>query len=178
MLCSRIVCQIKYKPKTYKSTINLNSDNIKKGYLININDSAVFLSKKPLPLNFNIPYTETASTINYSSISSISLKRKGSVGRGALFGALSGFALGTIIAVADGDDPYIPPEQDFFGIGNAFRLNTGEKIFVYGLSSATSGVLIGLVVGALTKKKFTINGQKEGLKRMRTKLTPTTNYTN
>jgi hypothetical protein len=162
------------KPKTYQTIVAIDSGYFIKGFLIDINDSAVILSDQVLPLTFYNPYSGKLNTTTYPSISYITLKRKGSIVKGTLLGTAAGFALGAIIAIVEGDDPYIPPNQDFFGLGNAFRLTTGDKMILYGLSAAVTGALTGLVIGALAKRKFLIHGKKENLQRMRTRLTPTT----
>ena len=149
--------------KIFKVSIYDQQSQSRQGFLQNINDSSLTLSQA------SIRYGETGKgrLIQYPDISSMTIKRKGNAVRGIIIGALSGFLIGTIIGYASGDDPAIPANEDFFGIGNAFRLTAGQKAIGGGILLAGAGAAVGGVTGALIKKKFTINGKKENFEAMR-----------
>ena len=151
------------KKKTYKVIIQDQQSRVHQGYLQNIGDST--LSVIQYPAHFG--GTGNGDLIQYPDISSMTIKRKGNATRGAIIGALSGFLIGTIIGYASGDDPAIPANEDFFGIGNAFRLTAGQKAIGGGILLAGAGAVVGGVTGALIKKKFMINGKKENFDAMR-----------
>lgn len=151
------------KKKTFKVTIYDQRSQIHLGYLQNIGDSSLTLTQSPPQFG----ETRKGELIQYPDISSITLKRKGNAARGAIYGAVGGFLIGVAIGLASGDDPVIPPEEDFFGLGNAFRLTAGQKAVGGGILLAGAGAAAGGIAGALVKKKFIINGKKENFENMR-----------
>src|SRR5215217_3571503 len=99
--------------------------NISSGYLTMVNDSSITIAKVAVPFGTD-NLRENISTHAYSDLSYLQMKRKGSIGRGAIYGALAGITIGVVMAVIEGNDPYIPPEEDLWGLGNALRMTTGE----------------------------------------------------
>jgi hypothetical protein len=105
------------------------------------------------------------------NVKSFTLKRKNSVRRGALIGFGIGAAAGIIIGLASGDDPvmsYPNPNEDPLGLGtmmaamnNAFAMTAGQKAIAGGLGLGATGAIVGTIIGAVAKKKFTIGGKKE-----------------
>lgn len=150
------------KKKTFKVTIYDQQSQSRQGFLQGINDSSLTLSQAPTQ------YGETVNgkLIRYPEISSITIKRKGNAARGVIYGAVGGFLIGVAIGLASGDDPVIPANEDFFGLGNAFRLTAGQKAIGGGILLAGAGAAVGGVAGALIKKKFIINGKKENFESM------------
>lgn len=132
------------------------------GYLQHMDDSTIYLSARPVMYG-GAAYAEK---ISYANMSQLYIKRKGSAGRGALYGAASGAALGALIGFISGSDKAVPPEEDFFGLGNMFRFTAGEKALFGSVMLGSSGAIIGLVAGALAKKKFIIRGKRENFSRM------------
>ena len=149
--------------KTYKVTIYDQQSKSLQGYLQNIGDSSLSLIQSPTQFGGTVK----GELVHYPDISSITIKRKGSAARGAIYGAVGGFLIGVAIGLASGDDPVIPPEEDFFGLGNAFRLTAGQKAVGGGILLAGAGAAVGGIAGALVKKKFIINGKKENFENMR-----------
>ena len=149
--------------KIFKVSIYDQQSQNHQGYLQNMEEGSLTVNQAPLK------YGEPGKgkLIQYPDISSMTIKRKGNAVRGIIIGALSGFLIGTIIGYASGDDPAIPANEDFFGIGNAFRLTAGQKAIGGGILLAGAGAAVGGVTGALVKKKFTINGKKENFEAMR-----------
>ena len=124
----------------------LDSTSIIKGYLSEVEDSLIVVS------NF---YNYEKQNIYYYDIKEIKFRKKGKVGKGFLYGALTGFAVGAIAGFADGDDR---GDFEFF--------TAEEKAILGGIVLAIPGALIGGVIGA-AKIKIPINGdvmnQKEKL---------------
>jgi len=154
---------IPIKNKIYKVNVYDQHGNSRMGYLQNIDDRSVSIS--PSLVYFGERGNE--EMIQHTDISSITIKRKGNTVRGIIIGALSGFLIGAVIGYASGDDPPIPADEDFFGIGNAFRLTAGEKAIGSGILLGGAGAAVGGITGALIKKKFIINGKKENFEVMR-----------
>lgn len=110
-------------------------------------------------------------TVPAENVKSFTVKRKNSALRGALIGFGIGAAAGVIIGLASGNDPimsYPSPSEDPLGIGtigaainNAFAMTAGEKAIAGGLGLGATGAIVGTIIGAVAKKKFTIGGKKE-----------------
>jgi hypothetical protein len=110
------------------------------------------------------------------NIQSFTLKRKNSVGRGALIGFGIGAATGIIIGLASGDDPvYNEPVNDpfsgiFVSVNNAFAMSAGEKAVAGGLGLGLTGAIIGSITGALSKQKFIMGGKKETFRDLQSEI--------
>ncbi len=154
---------IPLKKKTFKVTIYDRQSQIHQGYLQNIGDSSLTLIQSSTQFGG----TGNGELIQYPEITSIAIKRKGSASRGVIYGAVGGFVIGAIIGLASGDDPVVPPEEDFWGFSNMFRLTAVQKAVGGGLLLSGAGAAVGGITGALIKKKFTINGNKENFEAMR-----------
>lgn len=152
------------------------------GYLGRISDSNVYVSPAQVAIDQPGQYFSVRTAVDFSQIRTIHLRRKGSVGRGILFGALSGLAIGAISGLISGDDPPCPqpaysndplsfPIGAFFtglsyALCDAFRSTAGEKAVGRGTMGMITGGLIGGIVGAVARKKFIINGSKEKFNAM------------
>lgn len=148
--------------KTFKVTILDQQAQRHQGYLQNIADSSLMISQVPTQFGEG-----KGKLIAYPEISSLIIKRKGNAARGVLYGTVGGFLVGVVIGLASGDDPMVPPEEDFFGFSNMFRLTAGQKALGGGILLAGAGAAVGGVTGALIKKKFIINGRRENFEEMR-----------
>src|SRR5216683_789412 len=111
----------------YKARIAAINSATSTGYLSYITDSTLFLSEHPLAVQLPVSGESKLQTFHYSDLEKIQLQRKGSIGRGILCGSLIGLVTGFIAGFAQGDDPVVPADQDFLGIGNAFRATAFEK---------------------------------------------------
>jgi outer membrane lipoprotein SlyB len=95
---------------------------------------------------------ETKQLISYLNINTITVRKKGSVGDGFLYGALGGAVLGGILDGVTGS-PY----------------GRGLGIFLVGILFLSIGGLIGAVVGG-NKHTYKINKNKDNLQAMREKM--------
>jgi hypothetical protein len=156
------------KTIVYKAVAYTADGKYNRGYLVDINDSTLSLAAKPLP--FGVDNLKDPQNHSYATLSYVQIKRKGSVGRGALYGALAGITVGVLSGLISGDDPHVPPEQDFFGLGEALRMTAGEKALAGGIGLGICGTITGAIIGAIAKKKFIINGHKEKFTDMKTSI--------
>jgi len=135
------------KGKTLRIT---KIDSAKKstyGYLVAISDSDMVVMKSPVQFNQRF-LDSNQNTTSYKNLSTVHIQRKGSLGRGMWIGALSGLAVGVLGAALDN------ASED--GLTPAFVILITAQGFV-----------IGALVGALWKKRFKINGNKEKFARMK-----------
>ena len=154
------------KQKSFVASIKTLDNKTIKGRLYAINDSQVVLLKSFTNQQY----------IPAENIRSFSLKRKNSVLKGALIGFGVGAITGIVIGLASGDDPvYTEPVNDPFSgiivaINNSFAMTAGEKALWGGIGLGTSGAIIGTIIGAVAKKKFTIGGKKEKFRDMQAEM--------
>src|SRR5687767_9765736 len=76
----------------YSIRVNTKDRYTSYGYLQGINDSSILMVVQPHPYG----YQTFDKSLSYHHINVVSINRKGSVGRGALFGGLGGMAAGVI----------------------------------------------------------------------------------
>jgi hypothetical protein len=148
------------------------------GYLGYINDSILYVSTTQVAVNQPAQHISQRRALDFSQIRWVHLKRKGSVGRGILIGAISGLAAGAIAGLISGDDPSCqrsyasdPNQYNIFSgfsysMCTAFSISAGEKAVIGGTLGMISGGLIGGIIGAVARKKFIINGSKEKFNAM------------
>lgn len=158
------------KKKYYKVQVTNASNAIFNGYLKDIsNDHLVYTNKQE---QFGATPTSTDKFILSNELISVKVKKKGSVGRGALYGGLIGFATGALMGFIEGDDKIAPYTGDplgdiFIGIGNAFAMTAGEKAMTYGLAAGGGGAIAGVIIGAVARKKFIIGGNRNNFESMK-----------
>jgi membrane associated rhomboid family serine protease len=143
--------------KMYRITLKGENRQMSKGYLAMITDSVLYVSASPVPVNLMSINPAFLKPFDYGSINTVSLRRKGSIGRGLWKGALIGTVIGVIAGLASGNDD---PNKDWFA------MTAGEKAFGLGITGAVGGGLIGTIIGAVARKKFIINGKKEKFREM------------
>lgn len=137
------------KDNSYKTWITNNPDQSKlKGFLYEKNDSSIIIREgfknfKEIDSQeftyddlMNLPLEYTC--IPFSNITEMKVRRKGRVGRGVFIGALTGFAVGGLIGLIDGDDP-----PDTF-----MALTAGEKALILGIPMAAFGAGVGGLLGS------------------------------
>jgi hypothetical protein len=156
------------------ATIHTIEGKTLKGWFYRLNDDQVVLlhaKNKNFRLAGLAKTNENTINIGVDQIQSISLRKKNSVLKGALIGLGVGVLTGTVIGLASGNDPvepYYSSSQDPYGIGNffvslnnSFAMTAGEKAMVGAIGLGTSGAIMGIIIGAIAKKKFIIGGKKE-----------------
>lgn len=167
------------KPKHFIAAVSTVAGEKDKGLIYELQDSSITL-KTMHGIKSNFISRKKRSEYVFNSyarenIEAITIKRSNAKTRGLVIGAGVGLALGIIMGLADGDDPvYEAPADDFLGIGtfavelnNAFALTAGQKALILGTAGASAGSLVGLLVGALAKKKFIINGDRQKFEAMK-----------
>jgi hypothetical protein len=163
------------RKKIFKTTIILANGSVNKGYLASLSDSVLSLSPYPLPVQSGAYPQHPWQTFDYSSLQTVRLQRKASLGRGLLYGALTGLTVGVLAGMIEGSDPdqtvQIP---DFFGAGSfsfTVRGTTSlEKSIVLGATGMLTGAIIGGVIGLLSHKKFTLRGKRQKFLDMRSSV--------
>jgi hypothetical protein len=119
-------------------------------------------------------------TFSVSRIESISLRKKNAIAKSALIGLGIGLVTGVVAGLTSGDDhiaQYPSAGNDPLGLGsfavsmnNMFALTAGEKALVGGVVLGTGGVITGIIIGALAKKKFIIGHKKENFRDLEGEL--------
>ena len=148
--------------------------DIEKGWLYRVTDSSIILLQNVKGFQIeNVMKNGANSTVLYEinarDIKSISLQKKGAKSRGALLGMAGGAAAGAIAGFASGDDPtyndpvYDPLSAILIAVANAFALTKEEKALAGSVTGLVAGGLVGYIIGATTKKKFTIDGDPANL---------------
>ena len=156
------------------ATIHTTEGKTLKGWFYRLDDNQVILlpaKNKNFRLAALSKIENNTMNIGVDQIQSISLKKKNSVIKGALIGLGIGVLTGAVIGFASGDDPvesYYSSDQDPFGIGNffvsinnAFAMTAGEKALGGAVLLGGTGAIVGVIIGAIAKKKFIIGGKKE-----------------
>lgn len=161
----------------YKATIKTIDGKTQQGWLYQVNDSQVVLLKnvKELSTKYDELLQPTGSfTVPADQVHTISLKRKNAGLKGMLIGFGVGALYGIVSGFISGDDPVTPYTgtfaDAFIGIGNAFAMTAGEKAVAGGLIFGTGGAIVGLIIGSVAKKKFTIGGKKEKVRDLHAEL--------
>ena len=144
MMISSYVFGQETKPKKMKVTI-VDTNGIRStGYLKGFSDSTINLSAAvPKPGTSTLDY-------NYSNIGDITIKRKGSVPKGILIGALTGALIGVAAGFIEGDDKE-----------GWIMFSAAEKAAMYGLLGGGIGTGAGAIGGVLVRKRFIIGGNKQ-----------------
>ena len=122
-----------------------------KGYITQIGDSSMIVTNL---------FTSDSKIINVNVMDEIKFKRKGSFGRGILYGALAGLTTGAIIGFASGDD------------SNCFLLcfSAEAKALFLGSALALPGAVIDGIIGHNMRIKIPIKGSQKAYDRQKEKL--------
>ena len=100
----------------------------------------------------------------YNNINNVMAQRKGAGKRGAIIGGLSGMFAGIAIGLIQGDDRNIPPSEDFFGIGESFRMTAGDEALISRICGFSAGGLAGVIIGSLAQKKLSLAATGKNLR--------------
>jgi hypothetical protein len=151
--------------KKFVTAVKTQDNRVVYGSVYAVTDSQLILIKSS-----GVRYTIPAENIQ-----SFTLRRKNSVGRGALIGFCAGALTGVVIGLASGDDKIQgPSDNDPWGIGaavsNAFAMTAGQKAIAGGILLGSTGAVVGMVIGAIAKKKFIIGGRKQKFRDLQAEL--------
>ena len=159
------------RTKIFKVSVAAITQNTYRGYLVDIEDSAVLFTWNAEMIRMKRVLKEDITSIGYENIELIVLRRKSSVGRGILFGSMIGLATGMVAGYAKGDDPACTADPSWFGLDQALcsaaRLKAGEKAMLMGGAGVLAGAAAGAIIGAVAKKRFIIGGNKARFEEMR-----------
>jgi len=138
------------KKKKYISWLTtMNSSSETKGYLSSVDEDHIVFS------DFS---TYKKEQINIPNLESLAFRKNGKVGKGILYGTLSGLVLGTIIGSVAA-----PPADDCGAFQGFCDLETTGYIFGGAIIGAPVGALIGGLIGS-AKIKIPINGNQQTYK--------------
>lgn len=167
-----LVCfsHVKAQEKTPKGKINVawvyrGSSPLIKGVLYSSLDSSVIISNSYEKSDY-LSGAYRTKEIHYKEITTIKIRSKNSILKGAAIGCLSGMLLGVISGLVAGDDPPCPG-----GISGWFcvRYTAEEKALIRGISYSLLGTGLGLGFGAI-KISLPINKNKKDYDLARIKL--------
>lgn len=126
------------KSKIYKLRIQTKDGQMKKGYLRELNDSTLAISRTPI--------NSTTEVIAYQAISKIKVRDRKGLVKGVVIGASGGALIGTIIGFAN----YEPVDCS----GAFLCLDYGPQYDALGgaVVGAMAGGLLGLIIGSASKE--------------------------
>jgi len=162
IISQKFTSELGQRPKSFKTWISLRDPPGKmKGCLYRVNDSSLALI--PGALIKQDHYSDKEFTlIKANQMEMVKIRRKNSIGKGVLIGALSGLGAGIILGLIEGDDE---PGGDF----DIMNYSAGEKAILYGITFMIPGAAIGAAVGSI-KIKIPINGSMSTYEKNRKKL--------
>lgn len=135
------------KKKIFRTWISFYREPFKiNGILYEVNDSSLLVSCSLVKKGYSTDRFEMAK-LNINNIETIKIRRNNNIGRGILFGTLTGFFLGGMVGLISGNDP----PDTWFG------MTAGDKAILLGVPLAVAGVGIGAAIGSI-KVKIPING--------------------
>jgi len=147
------------KIKIFRIWVSLKSDPYKiKGVLYEVKDSSVFVSNSLVIQDYSVDKYEVTK-LHIADIETIKIRRKNRIGNGVLIGSLTGFVVGGIVGLVDGDDPP----------GTLLRLDAEDKAIMMGVPLAVIGAGIGALFGS-SKITIPINGSMDNYNRNKEKL--------
>jgi len=149
---------IKKKKEYFRCFVYSTDGLVHKGWLGYLTDSSLLVAKNQTFLQSETYPRDKMQSFDYSSLQQLKLRKKGSVGRGILYGSLIGVASGFIVGMAMGDDP---PQTTMF------KSTAAEKGAALAMVGGLGGALIGGIIGAVAHKTFIIQGKKKKLVEMK-----------
>jgi len=165
LLVTSTYAQEQRKPRriTLKLTLVDSILRVEHGYLAAMADSGLVMVKSPVMFDQQLS-TTPSNLVPYQNISMVTVRRKGSVGRGILIGGLSGMFLGGVIGYIS----YKPVNCE----GALFCLDFGPGYDAAAGASLGSlaGVVIGGIIGSLAKKTWIIGGKRNRFDDMKSNV--------
>jgi hypothetical protein len=163
------------RKRIFKMTITMADGSVNKGYLASLSDSVLSMSPFPLPAQSGAYPQHPWQSFGYSQLQTVRLQRKSSLGRGILYGALTGLTVGVISGLVQGNDPDKTVQIPNFFVGGYFNITVRgatalEKSIVLGATGMLTGAIIGGIIGLLSHKKFTLGGSRQRFLDMRSSV--------
>ncbi|MCI5093461.1 hypothetical protein [Phaeodactylibacter sp.] len=146
LLIGQTTTRLENKPnRNYETWVHpINKAEITKGYLNEVEDSLIVISNLS---------GQGKRKIYFNEIQNIQFRQKGQIGRGFISGALTGFVIGGLAGLVQGDDR-----------SGFLRFSAEEKAVFYGGLFAIPGGLLGALIGS-AKTTIPISGRSKGQKR-------------
>ena len=146
------------KPRYNCWLIPLSGSIKARGFISSVTDSSISLVAVKKAAKDSL--TTEVMIFNYADIKLIKVRKKNSIGNGALAGSLVGLFIGGVLGLAQGsDDP------------DALLSSTaGEKAIAIGIPFAIVGSGVGAWIGS-SRKKMIINGSQENFRKYQRRLT-------
>ncbi len=142
----------------YKVTLtNLHSGNYT-GFLATIDDSTIYISAQSLKFSFIHINVSDLQKFGYQELGKVQIKRKNSIGRGFLFGAIGSFTAIELYILATA------------GQQSVYNFTTAQKTIFFAIPGAILGGLIGMTIGSLVHKTFVINGMQANFQAMKSEM--------
>ena len=145
----------KTKKHIYKVWISkIDNSKVIIGSLYQVNDTSLKILSKKGQVN----------SLETNLIKSIKIRREGKIGKGILFGALTGLAVGGISGLISGDDPDTTTDFGTLGTWTSEGTSAGYKATINGAIGALAGGGVGAVI-ATKKEELIISGDLETYKK-------------
>src|SRR5579863_5669988 len=160
----------------YKAKLHSIGGQTRRGYLMAIKDSAVFISEETKETKESHvhpdPFHKTRFTgdstmdrthyylnrYDYKIIASIGIMDQKTKSRTIVLGAVVGIVIGAILGISDGSDQGL------------FALTAGEKGLIAVILGGGVGALAGLAISPALEKKYLINGDWKNLEEVKAGL--------
>jgi hypothetical protein len=156
------------KTKTSIATVKL-MEGKKRGYFHHLDSTSIYLTSSKADLRQG----NNLLQLPISSINKLQLKKKGTVGRGALIGLVAGGLTGLVLGRAAGaNDDCTPVYHDLFIFSyysTPYPCGPSERGQLSAIKGAVIGATLGLLLGS-TKRKFIIGGQKSKVREQEEKI--------
>jgi len=165
LLVTSTFAQEQRKPRrmTLKLTLIDSIQRVDHGYLAAMADSGLVMLKSPVMFDQQLS-TTSSNMVPYQNITQVTVRRKGSVGRGILIGGLSGMFLGGVIGYISYKPVNCEGALLCFDFGPSADAAAGASL------GSVVGVALGGIIGALAKKTWTIGGKKNRFDEMKSSV--------
>lgn len=137
--------------KPFTAHLFRQDGSVQKGMLLSAGEDGIRVGK-------GLEYLNNSVTVTPVQIDKLYLRRKGSVGFGALIGAIAGAGIGAIIGAASLD------ESTCVNCIILYDTSKEEAAVVGGTIGLLSGAGLGMIIGSVVKKKFIIHGDRGNYK--------------
>ena len=145
---------------TLKVSVVDSIQRVDYGYLAGLADSGIVMTKAPVIFDHSLKGTN-ANTIAYQNLSQVTIKRKGSVGRGILFGAIGGMFVGGLVGYISYKPMNCQDALICWDFGPGYDAAAGASL------GTLAGGIAGGIIGALARKTFIIGGKRNKFEHLK-----------